>query len=1478
MKNASHYSKIRDKISNLEKELLGFNQRKNWRNRLFDLSIDLLCVAGFDGYLRQLNTAWEKNLGWTSKELQARPWLEFVHTADKKTILDAIELQKKGEAVFDIEFRFKTKNNEWIWLSWNSYPIPEENIIFAISRNITQQKITHEKLLSSEERYRTYIKQSTEGICHVAFYTPVPVYLSAEEQTEMIYNEGYIFECNNVLAKMYGFKSCKEIYRRRLKEIYNEKDWASNLKSTLAFIKNNYQTPDSQIIEIVQPYGKKTFLNNAMGVIKDDKLIGIWGTQRDITEQRQAEYKLRCSEENYREIFNNFTEAIFLFDVKNSLVLDVNKTTLDMFGFNSTPEAIEFFNTTKTTEHEISNIIEVKKLIQKAAREKSQIFEWLTHKQDGRPFWAEVVLKAIELGGEKKVIAVVKDIDDRKYAQDMIKENERRYRTLFESSSDAIFIVSQKIVVDCNKKAVDVFMKERKEVIGQPVSRFIVSVYKNISIDEHYMTALEGKEQIIEWPCLRENNIPFEAEIKISPIELGSIKHLQIIIRDLSESKSAQRSIRISEQKFSGIFQVSPNAISITSLSDFAIIDINEAFQKLSGYSRNELIGKTWKELNLIQKKSQLKYMVGLFKKKLELTNVEFEYKNKQNHLITVLVSAKLIHVDRDDYILMIAHDITKRKKMERELQYHSQFEKLISEMSSRFINLPPEKIDDNIDKALEDICQFTNTNLGYVFKISEEWTKREIIHFYKTKSTSFKKTDFKVQNIKTMPWWMGKIADQKVLSISSPDELPPGAMEEKNLLITLGIQSLIEVPMIYRGRVFGVLGLGTTVQNRPWSENESALIRMAGQVFTNALHRKEVENALRENEERFRSIIQHLSDIVWIINDKGKVLFETPSTVRILGYEPGFLISKSGFDFIHPDDRNKLMREFNDVLERKNLMIPSEFRFLHKNGNWIELEVVANNMLHHEGIKGIIVTARDISGKKQAEYALRDSEKKYRNIFENIQDVYFEITPEGIITEISPSITSLTGYERNELIGKSVASIYKNPSDSALFLDKIETSLKISDFEIALNSVKGKERICSVNAELIYDDNKNPVKIFGTIRDITESKRLQAQLIQSQKLESIGTLAGGIAHDFNNLLTVILGHAELVSLKIDEKNSFHKDIISILNAGQKAELLTRQLLTFSRKQVYTPEILNINETIHSLDPMMCRLIGEDIHIEKRLDKNLPNIKANPGQIEQVLVNLLVNARDAIQDEKHKPDEKRIVLETGQIYLDVNMVSTHPGSTKGPHVFIYVSDTGIGMDEITKSKIFEPFFTTKEFHKGTGLGLSTVYGIVKQNQGSIYVYSEPGQGTTIKVFLPVCDKEETFPKKEIEIQNIQNGRETILLVEDDASVRAFAGAALRTFGYKIIEAADGFEAIRIARDNADKIDLVMTDVVMPGMNGKELSDHLSEITPEVKILFTSGYTDNHVVEKDVLNEKLNFLGKPYSTQALAKKIRIVLNS
>jgi len=427
-----------------------------------------------------------------------------------------------------------------------------------------------------------------------------------------------------------------------------------------------------------------------------------------------------------------------------------------------------------------------------------------------------------------------------------------------------------------------------------------------------------------------------------------------------------------------------------------------------------------------------------------------------------------------------------------------------------------------------------------------------------------------------------------------------------------------------------------------------------------------------------------------------------------------------------------------------------------------------------------------------------------------------------------------------------------------------------VEEYELIIKTKDGQKAIVLETARAVRDDDGNVVMYRGTMRDITGQRQLEQQLLQSQKMEAIGRLAGGIAHDFNNALTVVIGNTDLILTSLPKDSPYRSQTLNIRKAADHATGLTRQLLAFSRRQIISPRILSINKVISDLHGMLQRVIGEDVRLVTHLGENVGNTRIDPGQIEQVLMNLVVNARESM------PEGGIIAVETEQVELDEAYVNTHPYVKPGLYVQISVSDTGVGMGDEVREKVFEPFFTTKE--GGTGFGLSTVYGIVKQNEGSINIYSEEGIGTTFKIYFSVTKERADAGPTGVGKADLLTGSETILVVEDDDALRDLAVEILTGLGYRVHAFSDAEEALFSVRESEETIDLLLTDVVMPGLSGVELANAVLEADPSVRVLYMSGYTDNAIAYHGVLDEGVNLLQKPFSLTEIAKKVREVLDA
>jgi two-component system, cell cycle sensor histidine kinase and response regulator CckA len=630
----------------------------------------------------------------------------------------------------------------------------------------------------------------------------------------------------------------------------------------------------------------------------------------------------------------------------------------------------------------------------------------------------------------------------------------------------------------------------------------------------------------------------------------------------------------------------------------------------------------------------------------------------------------------------------------------------------------------------------------------------------------------------------------------------------------------------------------------------------------------------LLESERRFRQLAENINEVFWIVDpDERAMLYVSPAYEEIWGRTCESLYARhdSYLEAVHPDDRQKILAA--TWRQRRGEQTDEEYRVVRPDGSarWIHDRAFP---IKDEGgrVVRIVGVAEDITERKHAEEEVRRSEQRYRLLFDSNPQPMWVFDLETLrFLEINEAAVHHYGYSREEFLSMTIKDI-RPPEDIPALVQTLAAPVAGLEKAGAWKHRKKDGSIIAVEIashQLTFAGRSAELVL---VNDITERKQLEEQLRQSQKMEAVGQLAGGIAHDFNNLLTVINGYSDLTLKRLPAEDPLRLNLEEIRKAGERAASLTRQLLAFSRKQVLQPKVLDLNVVVRETEKLLRRLIGEDIELRAALEPRLGSVKADPGQIEQVLMNLAVNARDAM------PRGGKLTIGTENAYLDEGYVAHHIAVAPGRYVMLSVSDTGTGMDEQTQARIFEPFFTTKEAGKGTGLGLSTVYGIVKQSGGHLWVYSEVGRGTTFKVYLPRVDEgAREYGQAPGPVEGLQ-GTETILLAEDDELVRNMTRIILSDYGYRVLAASNGEAAISICERAEGPIHLLLTDVVMPGMSGRELADRIALLRPGVKVLFMSGYTEDAIVHHGVLDEGVNFLQKPFTPDDLARRVKEVLGS
>jgi two-component system, cell cycle sensor histidine kinase and response regulator CckA len=650
---------------------------------------------------------------------------------------------------------------------------------------------------------------------------------------------------------------------------------------------------------------------------------------------------------------------------------------------------------------------------------------------------------------------------------------------------------------------------------------------------------------------------------------------------------------------------------------------------------------------------------------------------------------------------------------------------------------------------------------------------------------------------------------------------------------------------------------------------------QVTGQLLVRAMRyateRKRAVEALQRSEEYFRSLIENALDIITVLDVDGTVRYGSPSFERVLGYPHGALTGENLFKLIHPEDCDRVRGILEVGAQNPGATQSIEFRVLHRNGACRVLESIGKRFEQESTVAGYVLNSRDITERKRSEEAVRQANETLRAVIETSPLPIYTMDLEGVVRTWNSSAQKIFGYSPEEAIGEAPPGIL--PDDLASFRHRLDSLIAGQTIE------GGEERRRSKDGSIIdvsfwnaplRDADGAVTGIVEVVADNTERKRLEEQFRQAQKMEAVGRLAGGVAHDFNNLLTVITGYCQMLLDRFPEADPNREDMLQVLKASDRATGLTRQLLAFSRKQIVQPKVVDLNTLVTDMQPMLKRLLGVTIDLLIQSITSLGRVRVDPGQLEQVLVNLVVNARDAM------PGGGHLTISMRDVDVDSESGTREMPVGPGAYVVIEVSDTGTGMDEETRSHMFEPFFTTKEKGRGTGLGLSTSYGIVKQNHGEILVRSELGVGTAFSIYLPRVDEPSLAETPQQINIRCAKGAETILVAEDEDGVRHIVTQMLREQGYTVLPANGGAEALQIAQSHDGPLQLLVSDVVMPRMNGPELAHRLRDLRPEIRVLFVSGYTDGEIVREGELEPGTDFLQKPFTREQLANKVREVL--
>ncbi len=1008
--------------------------------------------------------------------------------------------------------------------------------------------------------------------------------------------------------------------------------------------------------------------------------------------------------------------------------------------------------------------------------------------------------------------------------------SEARMAGIVNAAMDAIVSVdgNQKIVM-FNVAAEKMFRRSAAEVTGQSLDLLIPVRFR-----EQHHGHIEGfgetgvSSRSMHSPCVlsgrRSDGEEFPVEASISQVEVGGEKIFTVILRDINERDRAEKALQASELRYRRLFESAQDGILILDAESGKIVDVNPFITNTLGYSKEELVGKALWEIGFFRDVLDSKLAFVELQEKGYIRYEDLPLKTRDGHIKQVEFVSNSYQAGGLRVIQCNIRDITERKRAEEILrESEANFKELFDEAPVAYHELDRQGRISRVNLTEQRL-------LGY----SAEEMQGRFAWEFSVEKASQEATERKLSG-------KGTVQSFERTLIRKDGTLVPVEVEDRLLYDVDG----------------NICGIRSTLHD--------------------ITERKQAEAALRERidlQEQLAQIAATSPGVLYSfkLRPDGSSCFPYASAAveDLFGFQAQELAKDASkvFANIHPDDIDHVQARIAESARTFSLW-SDEFRFIHARRG--EMWVLASSVPQREPDGSILWRgfAMDITARKRTEADLL----RLAAAVEQTADSVVITDPEGKIQYVNPAFERITGYGKQEVLNQNPRLLKSGKTDPAVYRELWKTITRGEVWAGQLTNRKKDGTLFHEHVTIspVHDKTDRIVNYIAVKQDISDFIQLEDQLRQSQKMEAIGQLAGGVAHDFNNLLTAITGYSSLALQRTNEREPIRGYLEEIKKAGDRAANLTRQLLAFGRKQMLQPVALSLNDVVADLNKMLRRLIGEDVRFTTKFDPALKKIKADAGQIEQVIVNLVVNARDAM------PHGGNLTIETSNFEVDGDYASNHVGVRPGSYAMLAVSDTGVGMDDETRARIFEPFFTTKEKGKGTGLGLSTVYGIVKQSGGNIWVYSEPNQGTVFKVYLPQLTNA-SDPTETATVETpVPRGSETILLVEDEDVVRSLAQEVLEQAGYRVFSVSRGNETLRLFQESAERIDLLLTDVVMPEMSGKELAERLADLRPAMRVLFMSGYTDEAIVHHGIVDSDVQFIQKPFSPESLAKKIREVLD-
>ena len=1207
-----------------------------------------------------------------------------------------------------------------------------------------------------------------------------------------------------------------------------------------------HKNDDKMIIDQGIDIGYESWMTNAKGhkllievhksPMKDKKgkTIGIIGISRDISKRYMNEEKLKILQ------FGIDKSKIGICQIsENGKIQYANDFLCEQSGYTHE----ELLKLTISDIDATMNLSAWKKNREKIKAGFSNTFESIQINKDGTRVPVEITVNYFNYNNELISFSFAKYIAEQKAMREQLYESEKRFRTLVEQSTDGMILADlDGQIIEVNKQTCKSLGYSVKELMDLKLGDIDSNFAKSKEIKKLKEQITPGKPLIIESNHKREDGTIFPVEVSIGLIELRGKSVLLGFARDITERIESQKALLESEEHLRTTLNSIGDAVFSLNVSE-QITDMNPMAEKLCGCSIEQVkMQKLSKVLQIINSQSgkrirNLSRDVLKYQKRVNIDkDIALISKNGEKYQIAESGAPILDAEGKITGVVLVIRDITKEHQVLDALhnsQKNLELAQDIAHMGSWDLNL--------------------STGYGY-------WSKEMFNLFQRDPDQGIPSFD-------------------EFLDYVHPDDRQK--LKEAN-------QNAITKRQSFNAEIrtnpkYGPMRV-INAQFECKLDKQKKVVILFGTCMDITTEQK-MRQALIDSEKKYRTLFDSMTQGVVYHDADGMIISANPAAQKILGLSLDQLMGRTSMDprwrsiredgSEYPGEEHPAMQALitgkpvKDIL--MGIFVPESEEY-----RWILVSAMPEFRKGENKPYRVFATFADITKIKKVEDLIKQNTELLQESQRVARLGHYVLDITLGLWQSSPMLDKIFGIDENfdRSINGWIKLIHPDfKQEMGVYLQEyiIEQGNRFDKEYKIIRSDDKKERWVHGIGRLEFNEKGNAQRMIGTIQDIHDRKLLEEQLIQSQKMEAIGQLAGGVAHDFNNMLTVINGYSEML-LNKDIPSEYYNPIKEIQNASIRATRLTSQLLAFSRKQIIQPKMLNLNALIREQIKMLRRLLGEDVEISTVLDPQLNPVKADIGQIEQIIMNISINARDAM------PLGGKLTIETSNVVFDNLYAKAHPEVKGGTYSMLAISDTGVGMDDVIRSRIFEPFYTTKGRDKGTGLGLATVYGIVKQNNGFIYVYSEIQKGSTFKIYLPSSLEKSRDHHLSVTDENKLKGSGAILLVEDDDGVRSVTRSALEKYGYEVVTASNGEEALRVYETHGGKFDLVLTDVIMPLMSGRELADKLREKDSKIKILYFSGYTDNSIVHHGVLDEGMQFIQKPYSHTELARKVRSVINS